>query len=82
MATLPDYQVRFLDARGNQIEDVTLLAKCLTLAISCADIMGPEIGADSYYITADGRKITPEWWRPVQSNETQIEHRLVGCVAH
>jgi hypothetical protein len=52
------YQIRFLDAEGTLIEDVTLSARSLVVAINCAGLVGTKIGAINFYVTSklEGRK--------------------------
>lgn len=63
MSSSEGYEVRFLDHQGNPIEDVTLQAWCLALAVACPDILSPEVGADVYYVMANGMKVRAEWCR-------------------
>ena len=51
MSSPPDYQVRFLAADGSPMEDVTILAKSLAVAVNCAGAVGAGIGVSTFYIS-------------------------------
>lgn len=52
MNNLHDYRIRFLDAEGTFIDEVSLVAETLSVVSDCAGIIGAEMGAADFFVTS------------------------------
>lgn len=80
MSDLYDYEVRFVDPQGEPIEDVALVAQCLAVAVECAGMIAPRLGAAHFYITSPSSRkgLKAEWDCIEPGGYAEQEPELVG----
>lgn len=76
MTSRLDYRVRFLAPDGSPMEEATLLAKPLPVAVDCAASVGVEIGAAAFSTSPkqEGRNSRPN----AASQRKPIDYRQSG----